>query len=234
MAEIQIVWSDPDLLAVNKPSGMRVIPDGYDPTLPTLTNVLQAEWGRLFVVHRLDKDTSGILLLARNGQIHRDLDRQFANRQILKIYLALVAGSPEWDEISIDLPLRVDADRQHRTIGDPQRGKPAQTEVRVLRRFPSFTLVEARPHTGYTHQIRAHLSAVGLPLLGDPLYRYPSSWKGARVTAADLPTFARTALHALQITFRHPTAQDELTLKTTLPPDFNDLISSFRETNTRA
>ncbi len=209
---------------MDKPSGLRVIPDGYDPSLPTLVRLLEPVWGRLFVVHRLDKDTSGVMIFARSADSHRSLNQQFADRLIKKTYWALVAGLPAWEEKKIDLPLRVDGDRSHRTVTDDKEGKSASTDVLVLRRFSNWALLEVRPHSGYTHQIRAHLSSVGHPLLGDLLYRYPPSWKGTRVVTTALPAIPRTALHALKVTFRHPISSEPMSFEAALPDDMADLL----------
>lgn len=219
-----ILWADDDLLIVNKPSDLRVIPDGYDPELPTLVRLLEPAWGRLFVVHRLDKDTSGVIIFARNADSHRILNQQFAERQVNKTYWALIVGLPAWETKSIELPLRVNGDRSHRTVADYKEGKPASTKAHVLIRFDSWALVEACPHTGYTHQIRAHLSSVGHPLLGDTLYHYPPRWSGPRVDSATLPVFPRSALHALKVSFHHPVSSEILTFDAPLPDDFQDLL----------
>ncbi len=219
-----VLWSDPAVLAVNKPAGLRVIPDGYDPTLPTLAALLQPEWGKLWIVHRLDKDTSGVLLFARSAEAHRVLNGQFAQRSVTKIYHALTVGEPAWDTQTINQPLRINGDRAHRTIVDQHNGKPAQTDVRILRRFETYSLVEARPHSGYTHQIRTHLAFVGLPLLGDPLYQYPPTWQGVKVERSTAPAIQRTALHAFQIEFAHPTRGQTLTFLAPYPDDFSALL----------
>lgn len=219
-----ILVQDEFLLVINKPSGLRVVPDGYDRSLPTVRTILEPEWGRLYIVHRLDKDTSGALLLARQAETHRDLSIQFAEHRVQKTYLALCLGEPAWDEKTIDFPLRVDGDRRHRTVADEQKGKPARTIVRVLRRFTSHCLLEARPLTGYTHQIRAHLALAGLPILGDPLYAYPLSWSGPRLAPSSAPAFSRTALHAAAITFTHPSSRQVLSVSAPLPADFHPFI----------
>jgi RluA family pseudouridine synthase len=219
-----VLWSDDDLLIVNKPSDLRVIPDGYNPSLPTLVRLLEPMWGRLFVVHRLDKDTSGVIIFARGADSHRSLNQQFAERQVHKTYWALVAGLPGWEAKTIDLPLRINGDRSHRTVVDYKEGKPASTTARVLKRFETWSWVETSPHTGYTHQIRAHLSSIGHPLLGDALYRYPPQWNGPRVDPASLPAFARTALHALEVSFHHPVTAEPLSFKAPLPDDFQVLL----------
>ncbi len=219
-----ILFSDADILVINKPSGLRVIPDGYDHTLPTLLTELAPQWGRLYVVHRLDKDTSGVMLLARTPAAHRHLSMQFSTHSVAKVYLALCTGVPEWQAKTINLPLRIDGDRRHRTVLDPLNGKPARTEARLLRAMPTYCLIEACPATGYTHQIRAHLALAGLPLLGDPLYGYPPSWDGPRAPLPSLPGFPRTALHALEITFTHPLSTQLLHFDAPFPADFLTLI----------
>lgn len=221
-----ILAADKDLLAFDKPSGLRTIPDGYDRTLPTVASLLEPEWGRLWIVHRLDKDTSGVLLLARTPDAHRDLSRQFQNHQVQKVYVALCLGVPKWSEKIIDLPLRVNGDRAHRTIHDPNKGKLARTALRLLGSREYYSLIEARPSTGYTHQIRAHLALAGLPLLGDPLYAYPPAWIGPRLDPAFAPPLNRTALHARSITFYHPGSHMSTTISSPDPADFIPWIMS--------
>jgi tRNA pseudouridine32 synthase / 23S rRNA pseudouridine746 synthase len=215
-----IIWSDDSLLVVNKPPELRTIPDGYDLSLPTLHGILQAEWGKLWVVHRLDKDTSGVILFARNAEAHKSLNTQFEHHQVKKEYHALVIGYPDWDSYCINLPLKVNGDRRHRTICDPGAGKPASTSITVLQRFTDFSLLQAVPTTGYTHQIRAHLSSIGFPLIGDSLYRYPNRYTGPRLENPSLPVFSRTALHAATISFLHPVSAAPLSFQAPYPPDF--------------
>ncbi len=221
---IEVLWTDDALLAVNKPAGLPTLPDGWQPDAPYLVGRLQAEQGRLWVVHRLDRGTSGVLLLARSADAHRSLDRQFAAHAVDKVYHALVAGAPAWDEQTVRLPLLANGDRKHRTVVDPRRGRPALTRCQALERFAGCALVEARPETGRTHQIRAHLAALGHPLLADPLYTR------AGIVLPDIapPLIERPALHAVSLTIAHPVTGQALTLVAPYPTDFSDALRRLR------
>jgi RluA family pseudouridine synthase len=221
--EIDIIWSDDNILAINKPAGLLSIPDGYHPELPCAVNTLQTSQGQLWVVHRLDKETSGVLLFARNARTHKFLNEQFQNRQVQKIYRAIIVGSPDWEQLEINLPLKVDGDRKHRTRVNLPGSKLAQSDVTVLSRFPGYTFVEVRPHTGYTHQIRVHLSASGFPIVSDLLYDQNASLHKLILT--------RLGLHAFQVTFWQPDATAQLTLTAPYPADFDDAINKLNLLN---
>ena len=231
---MEILHLDADLLAINKPAGLLSLPDGYDKTPPHVKSVLEPEFGRLWVVHRLDKDTSGVLLLARNAAAHKALNTQFDGHRVRKVYHALVEGNPPWESITLDAPLRPDGDRRHRTAPHPQ-GKSAVTHVRVLERFrydalpksamrrtlSPLSLVEAIPETGRTHQIRAHLAFAGFPLVSDELY-------GDATGAPASPCISRCALHACSIAFDHPTTEESLCIEASYPADFNSALQALR------
>ena len=208
---IPILYEDDSLLAADKPAGVLSAPDRWDPDLPVAAALLSKGRGRLWAVHRLDKDTTGVLLLARSEEAHRELSRAFETRRVAKVYRALVRGVPDWTESSCELPLAPDGDALHRTIVDARRGKPSRTVFLVVKTFRDFFLVEARPETGRTHQVRVHLAALGFPVACDPLYgdgkplllsAIKRKWRGDPFD--ERPLLARTGLHAASIEFPHP------------------------------
>ena len=208
--EIPVLFADEDILVIIKPAGLRSTPDGWHPDLPHLRAVLEPEHGRLWLVHRLDKDASGVMILARNAEAHRALSLQWERREVEKVYHAIVHGEPAWRERTVDAPLRANVGRRKRTVVHPQ-GKPAQTALRVIRRLAGYALVEARPATGRRHQVRVHLYHAGHPIVADPLYG-PGPQPGDPIR--------RLALHARRLTFRHPRTGETLRFTAPHPDDF--------------
>lgn len=208
---------DESLLVLNKPAGSPVLPDGWQQGSPYLLAQAEDEYGPLWVVHRLDKITSGVLVFARTAEAHRILGRQFESKAVRKLYHALVNGCPPWDEKKIRRPLRANVGHRHRTMIDPRNGKPSATQLKVLERFRAHALLEAQPLTGRTHQVRVHASALGFPLLADELYGAP-------------PTLiiGRPALHALSLTLTHPETGLPATFSTPYPQDFEQALNSLR------
>ena len=220
-----ILYEDADLLLVNKPSGLLSVPDGYDPGLPHLKSVLEPDYGKLWIVHRLDKDTSGILLIARNADSHRVLNEHFRSRNIEKNYHGLVTPRPSWQELDIQLPLLVNADRKHRTRVNIKTGKEAHTYCQVKKWFKMGALLEIQIYTGISHQIRAHLRANDLVLLGDNLYQ-----GGLQ---AQPFTVLRTMLHARQLGFAHPTSGKWTKVSAPYPDDFRAAYTNLKLTTTQ-
>ena len=201
---LEILYEDEAVVAVNKPAGM-VVHAGAGVRQGTLVNALLHRFAALSqlggelrpgIVHRLDRYTSGVLLVARTDAAHRDLAAQFARREVEKIYLALVHGAtPEAGRI--EKPIARDPTRRVRMTASRREGRAAWTEYRVIRRFERFTFLEVRIGTGRTHQVRVHLASIGHPVAGDRLY-------GAPAVVAGLEPLGRYFLHAHRIRFRSP------------------------------
>src|SRR3990172_10487226 len=132
---MQIIHADDHVLVVNKPSGLPVLPDGWEKDAPYLVKMLEEEFGKVYIVHRLDKTTSGVMVFARNAECHRALNIQFENREAEKIYHAIMEGNPKWDEKTAKHPLRADVGKKHRTAVDDKNGKPSETRFRVIKRY---------------------------------------------------------------------------------------------------
>jgi len=233
--KVPVIWSDEHLLVINKPAGLLTLPDGFDPSVPHIKGVLSPSWGPLWIVHRLDRDTSGVIILARSADSHRQLNIQFQERQVSKVYHALVLGNPIWDSKIVDLPLRVNAGRQHRTVVDLREGKQSLTQFKVLERFGNNCLIEAAPQTGRRHQIRAHLYAEGLPIACDDLYGSGSENRLSEINTSsgdrigtDQPSLTRSALHARSIELSHPITRKPLSFEAPYPQDFRVTLDKLR------
>ncbi|MGB9672532.1 MAG: RluA family pseudouridine synthase [Anaerolineales bacterium] len=216
-----ILFADEYLIVLNKPAGLRSLPDGYNPSAEHLLSLLQPFFGKLWIVHRLDKDTSGVIVLTRTPEAHRSLNQQFEQRTVKKIYHAIIHGKPSWREMDITDPLKTNGDRRHRTVIDYAQGKMAQTHCRVLEYFPNNALVELHPKTGRTHQLRTHLAYIHHPILGDQLYT-PAEIKKTQICTMDIE---RLALHAYSIQFTHPTSNQPLEFSAPYPPDFRACLA---------
>jgi 23S rRNA pseudouridine1911/1915/1917 synthase len=227
---LSIAFEDGAILVLDKPAGLVVHP-GSGNWDGTLLNALLhhapalAALPRAGIVHRLDKDTSGLMVVAKTPEAQTDLVRQLQARTVTREYLAVVHGDLA-RATTVDAPIG-----RHPTLRTSMAivatGKPARTHVEVVARFGSATLVRCRLESGRTHQIRVHLTAVGHPLLGDPTYR------GRRAAAATLPaaarTFARQALHAQRLGLIHPASRVEQHWEAAPPPDFSALVTALRE-----
>lgn len=233
MTEIEILHEDEDIIVINKPAGLLSSPGRWEPDEPTVLSTLGIEGLRL--VHRLDRETSGVLLLAKNPEAQKELIRQWSDRTVEKLYLALVEASPQKDSFTISLPLVTDPGLKRVKVSKSKTAKPAITECEVVERFLGYTLLRVRPITGRRHQIRVHLSAIGLPLAVDRFYgkKQPillSSIKpGYKKHNYEAPLISRTPLHSLRVTFRHPRSEEILTISAPLPGDFRILLKNLRK-----
>jgi tRNA pseudouridine32 synthase/23S rRNA pseudouridine746 synthase len=187
---MDILFADSNILVVNKPAGLTTVPGGWEKDSTSLVQLLEADFGRLWVVHRLDKVTSGLVLFTRNAEAHRTLSLLFEHHEVHKSYHAIVVGNPAWEEHTARHPLRINVGHTHRTIVDRGHGKPSETFFHILEQFNGYALLAAIPATGRTHQVRVHAYALGFPLLGDTLY-------GAPLTIL----IPRPALHACSLEF---------------------------------
>jgi 23S rRNA pseudouridine1911/1915/1917 synthase len=217
---LEVLYEDADVIAINKPAGM-VVHAGAGQHSGTLVNAVLHRFQKLStvggdlrpgIVHRLDRFTSGVILIARNDAAHRNLAGQFASRQVEKIYVALVHGRVKKDQGSLTTPIARDPIRRTRMTARLASGRQASTSYQVLKRFDEFTLLEVKIGTGRTHQIRVHLASVGHPVLGDKLYGAPTG------------TLGRYFLHARQITFSSPSTGERITLTAPLPPELEAVL----------
>lgn len=196
---LAIVHRDDDLLVLDKPSGLLSVP-GRDPALSdSLMTRVQKQFPKALMINRLDKDTSGIVLMSLNRKAHAAIAAQFENRETRKSYVAVVWGTVADEAGEVDLPLAIDPDNKPRHRVDHENGKPSQSLWRVLERLPlPATRLELTPLTGRTHQLRVHMKALGHPILGDEFYA-----EGEALAAAP-----RLMLHAQEVGFRHPDGRD--------------------------
>ncbi|HEY1341683.1 MAG TPA: RluA family pseudouridine synthase [Bryobacteraceae bacterium] len=220
---LDVLYEDDAVVAVDKPAGMAVH-TGAGIHSGTLVNALLHRFGSLSgvggalrpgIVHRLDRYTSGVLLVAKTDAAHRQLAAQFAGRQVEKVYLALVNGRVKNECGRIERPIARDPVRRTRMTARLGQGRAAWSEYRVLRRFAAHTLLEVRIGTGRTHQIRVHLSTIGHPVAGDTLYGAPRSAHG------------RFFLHAHRIRFRSPATGEEIAIESPLPKDLEDWLGEL-------
>jgi 23S rRNA pseudouridine1911/1915/1917 synthase len=222
---LDIIYEDDVLLVVNKPAGMVVHP-ALGHTSGTLVNAVLAHCPqvadvggleRAGIVHRLDKDTSGLILIAKDETTRAALQRQFKRRQVAKTYLALVEGQVQPREGVIEAPVGRDK-RQRKQMAVVRRGREARTMYRAVEYFADHTLLEVRPHTGRTHQVRVHLAWLGYPVVGDTVYG-----RRRQRLLSD-----RHFLHAAQLRFTHPTAGEEVDFRAPLPPELSTVLKRLR------
>jgi 23S rRNA pseudouridine1911/1915/1917 synthase len=226
---IRVLYQDDDLAVIDKAEGMVVHPAAGNPD-GTLVNALLHHFGALSeiggvlrpgIVHRLDKDTSGCMVVARNDVTHRALTEQFSNRETSKIYLAVVEGSPAPASGTVDTHIgRHPVNRQRMAVVNAPAGKHALTDFRVLSLVNGDALVECTLHTGRTHQIRVHMKEIGHPLLGDPVYAKPVKQKQYS---------GRLMLHAWKLGFVHPRTAERMAFEAAIPHAFDPWIDQWRK-----
>lgn len=233
---IEILFQDDDFIFVNKPPNILTIPDRFTKDSNDLFKILRSVIKNIYVVHRLDKETSGAICFAKNKEAHREMNIQFEERLVKKTYLALIAGCPAQNEGIIDLPICEDSLKKGIMKIDDIYGKNSITEYKVIERFKFFSLVEAYPLTGRMHQIRVHFQALGFPLAVDSVYGrtdkiFLSNIKPFYKHKKDIPEkpiMDRLTLHSLKITFTHFRTKQNITVEAPLPKDLAIFIKQLR------
>ena len=219
---IEIIYEDNDIIVVNKPKGMVVHPANGNPDGTLVNAIMSICKGSLSgiggeirpgIVHRLDKDTSGLLIIAKNDRAHINMSNQIKNREVKKIYIALVRGNVNEEEATINMPIgRSTKDRKKMAVR--KDGKEAITHFKVLKRYSKYTLLEVKIDTGRTHQIRVHMSEIGHPIIGDMVY---SNGKNEFSVSGQM-------LHAKSLDFKHPITGKDIHLDAELPQYFKDVL----------
>ncbi|MFQ3675384.1 MAG: RluA family pseudouridine synthase [Endomicrobiia bacterium] len=233
---IDIIFEDEDFLFINKPSGLLSIPDRFDKKQQNLYTILKECYNKIFVVHRLDKETSGIICFAKNAETHRELNTLFETRKIKKSYLALVDGKVENDCGIIDIPIELNS-KIFKLSKSNIVSKDSITEYKLLEKFKNYSLLEVFPKTGRTHQIRIHLSSIGHPLAIDSLYGrrdkiYLSKIKpNYKFSGKEKPLMNRLTLHSYKIEFFYSKKNKLLTFTAPLPENFQILLKQLRRYN---
>ena len=238
MTKLEILYADDHIVLINKASGMLSIPDRYSPEKPNLLTSLREQYGDIYTVHRLDKETSGILCYARTEAAHKHLSKQFQERTIEKIYLTLVDGQMHESEGVIEKPIAPHPHIAGKMIVTA-KGKPSRTDWKVVETFKNFTLVEANIKTGRTHQIRVHFEAQGYPLAIDSVYGRREEFLLSEVKnkkkfrmgkeQEERPLMSRSILHAFRLTFMHPHTDEPMVQEAPLPKDFRAVIQQLRK-----
>jgi len=235
--QYELIYEDEQIVVVSKPAGLLTIPDRAG-NKDNLVTALERNYGKIFIVHRLDRETSGILCFARNEAAHRHLSMQFEHHTSDKFYYALVDGVLHHDEGEIDKPIG-----EHPGISGKMAilhtGKPSLTFYRAIERFKRFTLVEALLKTGRTHQIRLHFQSIGYPLAVDAVYgQRPAlflseikgkAYRSGKYSEEERPMMERTSLHAYRLRIDHPATGERMEFKAELPKDFAAVLSQLRK-----
>lgn len=232
-----LIHEDEHILVVTKPAGMLTIPDRFG-NKDSLAAALERKYGKVFTVHRLDRETSGVLCFARTEAAHRHLSMQMEHHKADKFYYALLDGVLHHEEGEIDKPIG-----EHHSIPGKMAvtnsGKPSLTFYRAIERFQRFTLVEAQIKTGRTHQIRVHFQSMGYPLAIDALYGRREQfllseikgkkYKSGKFTDEERPLMERTSLHAARLRIQHPATDEVMEFRSEIPKDFAAVLSQLRK-----
>ena len=224
---LDIIYEDNDIIVINKPKGMVVHPGNGNPDNTLVNAVLAHCKGSLSgiggeirpgIVHRIDKDTSGLIIVAKNDKSHINLSEQIKNHEVTKIYTALVKGNISEDEATIDMPIGRDK-KDRKKMSVTRDGKEAVSHIKVVKRYGNYTLIRVKIDTGRTHQIRVHMAKIGHPVVGDEVY---SSGKNEFGVKGQM-------LHSTILKFKHPISRKEIMLEAPLPQYFEDVLSKLEK-----
>jgi len=233
LKKYDIVHEDEKIIAVNKASGISVGADRWDESKERLDKLLEHDLKipKLFTVHRIDKETSGLIVFAKDKNTHKELSMAFENRNIFKLYTAIVHGRPSWKETICDLALVPNGNKKHMTIIDKYQGKESLTEFKYLFSAGNYSVLEAFPKTGRIHQIRVHAASLGHPVVCDELYgkvspiklsSFKRAWRGD--PHEERPLLSRLGLHAMELIL-----PNELKLTADLSKDMSSLINQMKK-----
>lgn len=234
--KIETLYEDDDLIIVNKPAGLLVVPDRFDHELPSLNKQLEAMTGqKIWVVHRLDRDTSGVICFAKNEQAHRYLSMLFQERNVNKFYAGLVNGIVIPPEGRIESPIAEHPAANGKMIV-AKKGKMAVTDYKVVEQWPLYSLLQFQIHTGRTHQVRVHMQSIGHPIVCDPLYgdgepfllsRIKRKYRMSEKDEEEKPLLSRLALHAYRLEFE----KEDGTLVSVEAPLPKDIAACVKQLN---
>lgn len=229
-----ILFENDAWVVIDKPAGLLSIPDRFGADLPNAENILRKKYGQIYVVHRLDKDTSGVMVFAKTEEAHRRLSQSFENRAVKKTYLAIVEGVPSKPEDLIDAPIGEDSSKAGKMKIDPKNGRESRTHYKIKERFRRYSLLELNPETGRQHQIRVHCAFIGHPLVVDSLYgkskelrlsQFKRGYKGEETR----PILGRLSLHAAELVFPDPKSGESIKVEAELPKDMKATLKQMRQ-----
>ncbi|MFN0276153.1 MAG: RluA family pseudouridine synthase [Chitinophagales bacterium] len=233
LMHVEIIYEDNSVLVVNKPPGIAVIPE-RDAALPSLLKKLEKRYEKLFVVHRIDKDTSGVVCFAKTDSAHKILNEQFEKHNVRKFYKAIVQGKMMNKEGQVRFPINIHPTKPNRMVTHP-KGKPSLTHFQVEEEFKHASLLNVEIKTGRTHQVRVHLAAIGNPLLVDETYANTTGFylstikKNYKPAGEEKPVITRLTLHASELHFYHPVTNEVVICKSEMPEDLQIVLKLLRK-----
>jgi len=234
-----IIFENDDFVAINKPAGLLTIPDRYDETLPSLYKILEKKYGKIFIIHRLDRETSGLILFAKDDATHKYLSQLFENRNVEKFYLGIIHGSLQNKKGVIDEPVAEHPANKGMMVIN-HKGKASVTEYEVMEDYGLYSLVKFKIHTGRTHQIRVHMKYLGHPIVCDEIYgkaqpillsSFKKKYKLSRHDEEERPILKRLGLHSYQLKFSDISGMP-YDLIADLPKDMNALLKQLTKYKT--